>query len=99
MQRQLHGYFAAALGWAVAATWLTTGFVATLVCLAVAAASYGAALLVQGNRSTRSTRSTRATRRPSRSAKPPARRRPDVVLERELAQGDSQPSATGSYGW
>jgi hypothetical protein len=47
MSDQLERYFAAALGCAITAMWATAGVGPALACLAVAAASYGAAALVQ----------------------------------------------------
>ena len=93
MSGQLQRYVAAASGGATAVTWMTAGTATALVCLAAAAASYGAAALLQRGKVT-------ARRRPERARRPVAERaRPDVVFDRELREPDSQPSATGSYGW
>lgn len=47
MSDQLERYFAAALGCAITAMWAAAGFGPALACLAVAAAAYGATVLVQ----------------------------------------------------
>ena len=47
MSDQLERYFAAAFGCAITAMWAAAGFGPALACLAVAAACYGGAVLVQ----------------------------------------------------
>ena len=85
MSVQLQRYFAAILGFAIAATWFEAGALAAFVCLVAAAAAYGAAVFLQP---------TRAARRAPRARHEPARPRP--VREPEAP---SEPSATGTYGW
>jgi hypothetical protein len=81
---QLQRYFAAILGFAIAATWFEAGALAAFVCLVAAAASYGAAVFLQPSK---------AARRAPRARKPP---RPREMPEPEAP---SEPSATGTYGW
>lgn len=90
---ELRRYFAAACGGAVAVTWMTAGAATALVCVAAAAASYGAAVFLQRGKVTRKRPPERAPRRAA------VRVTRDVVFDRELPEPDSQPSATGSYGW
>jgi hypothetical protein len=82
---QLQRYFAAILGFGIAATWFEAGALAAFVCLVAAAASYGAAVFLQP---------TRAARRAPRTRREPVRRR--AMPEPEAP---SEPSATGTYGW
>jgi hypothetical protein len=84
VSEQLQRYFAAIAGGALAVTWLTAGFVTALVCLAVAGVSYVAMAKVQQ-------RKTPRARVPRQRRVAP---RPEPQLEIE-----SQPSATGTYGW
>jgi hypothetical protein len=87
---QLQRYFAAILGFAIAATWLEAGAVAALVCVVVAAAFYGVVVFLQP------ARTARGATRPRRDPAPP---RPQAVFDSEVADAPSEPSATGTYGW
>jgi hypothetical protein len=87
---QLQRYFAAILGFAVAATWLEAGVLAALVCVVAAAASYSMVVFLQP---------TRASRRPPRPKREPVRPRPQPLLDPEVQDAPSEPSATGTYGW
>jgi hypothetical protein len=91
MSMQLQRYSAAALGFAIAATWFEAGVVAALVCVLAAAASYWAAVFLQP---------TRAVRRAPRPR--PVRPKPQPVpqpVDSEAHEAPSEPSATGTYGW
>jgi hypothetical protein len=90
MSTQLQRYFAAILGFAIAATWFEAGGVAALVCVVAAAASYGAAVFLQP---------TRAVRRAPRPRREPDRPRPQPVFDAAAQEEPSEPSATGTYGW
>jgi hypothetical protein len=83
VSEQLQRYFAAVAGGGIAVTWLTAGFVTALICLVVAGASYAGAAMAQRGGPSRK----RATR-PRRVAPRP----PQIEIE-------SQPPATGTYGW
>lgn len=91
MSSQLQRYFAATLGFAIAATWFEAGAVAALVCLVAAAAFYAAAAFVQPQRA------PRPAARPRREPAP--RPRPQAVSDAEAHEAPSEPSATGTYGW
>jgi hypothetical protein len=90
MSTQLQRYFAAILGFAIAAIWFEAGVVAALICVAAAAASYGATVFLQP---------TRTVRRAPRPKREPVRPRPRPVLEAAAQDAPSEPSATGTYGW
>jgi hypothetical protein len=90
MSTQLQRYFAAVIGFAIAATWFEAGALAALVCVVAAAASYGAVVFLQP---------TRAVRRAPRPRREPVRPRPQVVFDSEVREAPSEPSATGTYGW
>jgi len=90
MSTQLQRYFAALLGFAIAAIWFEAGAVAALVCVLAAAASYGAVVFLQP---------TRTVRRTPRPAREPVRPRPQPVFDSQAHDAPSEPSATGTYGW
>jgi hypothetical protein len=94
MSTQLQRYFAAILGFAIAATWLEAGAVAALVCVVAAAASYGAVVFLQPARTVR--RAPRPKREPARPRPQP---RPQPVFDAAAQEAPSEPSATGTYGW
>lgn len=73
--------------------WATAGIDTALACILAAAATYGAAAFLQR-------RNAAPRRRPARAARRAVPRpMPEVVFAGELPEPDSQPSATGSYGW
>jgi hypothetical protein len=93
MSTQLQRYFAAILGFAIAAVWFEAGVVAALVCVVAAAASYGAVVFLQP------TRTVRRAPRPKRElARPRPHPRPQPVFD-AAHEAPSEPSATGTYGW
>ena len=92
MSTQLQRYFAAVLGFAIAATWFEAGVIAALVCVLAAAASYGAAVFLQP------ARTVRRARRP-KPVRPKPRPGPQPVLDSGAHEAPSEPSATGTYGW
>ena len=91
MSPQLQRYFAAALGFAIAATWFEAGAVSALVCVFAAAASYGVAVFLQPARSARRTPRPRPVRPKPQPVPPP--------VDSEADEAPSEPSATGTYGW
>jgi hypothetical protein len=93
MSAQLQRYFAATAGGAIGVTWMTAGIGTALFTLATATCSYGAVVFHQRRRPVRR---TRPVVRAARRRVPPARPEGLRCAELEL---DSQPSATGSYGW
>jgi uncharacterized protein YcfJ len=90
MSTQLQRYFAAILGFAIAATWFEAGAVAAFVCVVAAAASYCAVVFLQP---------ARTVRRAPRPKRQPVRPRPQPVFDAAAREEPSEPSATGTYGW
>jgi hypothetical protein len=92
MPAQLQRYFAAIAGGGITVAWITAGMGTALLSLAAGAGSYGAVLVRQRRK---------VMRRPPQ-VRPPRRRmatsRIAAVYRTEL-DVDSQPSASGTYGW